>query len=100
MRLRTAIDVGLVIRERRRALGLDQATLARRVGASRLWVVQMEKGKARASLMLVLRAFEALGLVLRADDGEVRVPGPPLPGSDMDLAQVVEAHRRPPNVKR
>lgn len=100
MRLKTATDVGVAIRERRRALGLDQATLARKIGSSRLWVVQIEKGKSRAALMLVLRALDALGLVLRADDGVARPAQPPIPGAEVDLAQVIEAHRRPRNAKR
>lgn len=70
MRVRTPLDVGLTIRERRRALGLDQAELARRVGVSRQWVVAMEKGKARAELGLVLRTLSALGIELRADSGK------------------------------
>ena len=67
MRVRTPLDIGLTIRERRRALGLDQAELARRVGVSRQWIVAMEKGKPRAELGLVLRALSALGIALRAD---------------------------------
>ena len=67
MNLRTALDVGLVLRERRRALGLDQATLAKRIGASRQWVIEIERGKPRAEVGLVLAAFRALGLSLNAE---------------------------------
>ena len=62
MRVRTPQDIGLVIRERRQALGLDQATLAARIGVSRQWLVEIEKGKARAQLGLLLRALRELGL--------------------------------------
>jgi HTH-type transcriptional regulator/antitoxin HipB len=76
MNLRNAIDVGLVIRERRRALGLDQATLAQRIGVSRQWVVEIERGKPRAEVALVLTALRVLGLAVRAeprtDDSDVR----------------------------
>jgi HTH-type transcriptional regulator/antitoxin HipB len=65
--IRTATDIGLVLRERRRALGLDQATLAKRIGASRQWVVEIERGKPRAEIGLVLAAFRALGLSLIAE---------------------------------
>jgi transcriptional regulator with XRE-family HTH domain len=38
MRIRTPIDLGALIRERRKALGLDQKTLAENVGVSRKWM--------------------------------------------------------------
>lgn len=68
MNLRNSTDVGLLVRQRRRELGLDQATLAERVGVSRQWVVEIEAGKPRAEIGLVLRALRALGLTLRAKD--------------------------------
>jgi HTH-type transcriptional regulator / antitoxin HipB len=67
MRIRTPIDLGAVIRERRMKLGLDQKTLATQVGVSRQWIVDVEKGKPRAPLSLVLRTVEALGIHLVAD---------------------------------
>ena len=67
MRLRTPGDVGAIIRERRRTLGLDQAALARKVGVSRLWINQMEHGKPGASLNLVLRTLAAVGVELSTD---------------------------------
>jgi len=41
-------------------LGLDQKTLAAQVGVSRQWIVDVEKGKPRAPMSLVLRTVEAL----------------------------------------
>ncbi len=76
MRIRTPLDLGLVIRERRRELGLDQQTLAKRVGASRQWIIGVEKGKSRAELGLVLRALDALGLRVVLDDGAARPSEP------------------------
>lgn len=67
MNLRNPTDVGLLVRQRRRELGLDQAGLAERIGVSRQWVVEIEAGKARAEIGLVLRALRALGLTLRAE---------------------------------
>ncbi|HUZ68029.1 MAG TPA: helix-turn-helix domain-containing protein [Beijerinckiaceae bacterium] len=64
MLVRTAKDIGLVIREQRRKLNLDQEELARRVKVSRQWVVEVEKGKLRAEIGLVLRTLNALGLAL------------------------------------
>lgn len=65
--LRTPADIGALIRDRRRTLQLDQADLARMIGVSRLWVNQVERGKPGASLGLVLRALDALGVRLLAD---------------------------------
>ncbi len=62
--LHTPAAIGALIRDRRRALGLDQAELAARIGVSRLWVNQIERGKPGAGLGLVLRALAALGVVL------------------------------------
>jgi HTH-type transcriptional regulator / antitoxin HipB len=59
-KLRTPADIGALIKDRRRALGLDQAELAERIGVKRLWVNQVERGKPGASLGLVLRALAAV----------------------------------------
>ena len=64
MMVRTPRDLGLLIRERRRKLGIGQAELAKRVGVSRLWVIEFEKGKARAEVGLVMRTLLALDLHL------------------------------------
>ena len=44
MLVRTPVDLGAVIRDRRKQLKLDQATFAKRVGASRQWVIEIERG--------------------------------------------------------
>jgi HTH-type transcriptional regulator/antitoxin HipB len=62
--LQTPAAVGALIKDRRRALGLDQADLAARIGVSRLWVSQVERGKPGAGLGLVLRALAAVGVEL------------------------------------
>jgi HTH-type transcriptional regulator / antitoxin HipB len=66
--LRTPADVGALIKDRRRSLGLDQADLAERIGVARLWVNQVERGKPGASMGLVLRALSTLSLELFVDD--------------------------------
>jgi y4mF family transcriptional regulator len=52
MRIRTPIDLGALIRERRKALRLDQKTLAEKVGVSRQWIVDVEQGKPRLEIDL------------------------------------------------
>lgn len=100
MRIRTATDVGAVIRQRRRTLGLDQRALAEKVGVSRKWVIEVEKGKPRAALRLVLRTLEALGVVLRVGETAPAPSHPPLPGAPIDLDRVIQAHRRSSGAKR
>ena len=70
MKIRTPLDLGLAIRDRRRKLKLSQTELARKVGVGRQWIVAIEHGKSRAELGLALRTFSALDLQLRADPGD------------------------------
>jgi HTH-type transcriptional regulator/antitoxin HipB len=96
MRLRTARDIGLAIRERRRSLGLDQKTLAKRVGVSRQWIIEAEKGKRRAALELILRTLDALGLALRTEVSPAKLPSGTTPAAAVSLDSVIAAHRRRP----
>lgn len=63
MQVRTARDLGGVIKGRRQALGWTQAQLAQRVRVTRQWVIAVEQGKPTAEVAKVLRALTALGLV-------------------------------------
>ena len=74
MQIRTPLDLGLAIRDKRRKLGLTQTELARRAGVGRQWVVAIEHGKSRAELGLVLRTLSALDLPLIIDPGDRRPP--------------------------
>ena len=94
MRVRNVIDIGLVIRERRRSLGLDQQTLAQRVGVSRQWIVAVEKGKPRAEVALVLRTLRALGLDLSVSTEEERQRPTSDPGIPfIDINAVIDKAR-------
>lgn len=66
MLIRTSADLGAIIRDTRKRLKLDQSSLAKRIGVSRQWVIEVERGHARAELGLVLRALGALGIHLDA----------------------------------
>lgn len=70
MHLRTPIDLGCAIRDGRRRLKLGQADLAKQVGVSRKWIVDIEKGKPGAAIGLILRTFDALGLRLAIETGQ------------------------------
>ncbi len=92
MRFRTPEDLGILLRERRMALGLSQAALAERVGVSRQWIVDLEQGKPRLEIGLVLRTAEALGQILEI--GEDRPSDDPrvVP---TDLAAVIRRAKEP-----
>jgi len=84
MRIRTPIDLGAVIRDRRMKLGLDQKSLATKVGVSRQWIVDVEKGKPRAPISLVLRTVEALGIHLAVNEPGKTKQQQGLPPVDID----------------
>jgi HTH-type transcriptional regulator / antitoxin HipB len=75
MLIRTPADLGAVIRDRRKQLKLDQATLAKRIGVSRPWVIEIEHGHPRAELALVLRAFDVLGIRLDGSASDAKPHG-------------------------
>ncbi len=68
--VKTPNDLGQIIRARRKALGWDQARLAKQIGVSRQWIIDIEKGKPRAEFGLLLRTIYALGLSLHLDQGK------------------------------
>lgn len=58
----TPQDIGQTIRTRRKQLGWDQAKLADQVGVSRQWIINIEQGKPRAEIGLILRTLHVLDL--------------------------------------
>jgi HTH-type transcriptional regulator / antitoxin HipB len=93
MRIRTPLDLGLVIRQQRRGLGLSQTILAGRVGVSRQWIVAIEHGKARAEMGLVLRTLAALDLRLAVDGAGAATKRPESGTAPIDIDAVVDAAR-------
>jgi HTH-type transcriptional regulator/antitoxin HipB len=94
MQIRTPKDLGAAIRSRRKALGLDQATLAEKAGVSRQWIIDIEQGKSRAALGLALQTCQVLGI-------ELSIDGPPPKGKpagisvpSVDLSAVIARTRR------
>lgn len=73
----TPTDLGALVREAREGRGWTQTALGARIGASRFWVAEFERGKAGVELGLALRAAAAVGLTLR-----VARPGIGAPTSD------------------
>ena len=85
MRVRTPLELGLLIRDRRRQLKLSQSGLASKAGVGRQWLVAVEHGKARAELGLVLRTLAALDL-------SIAIETAPQTGA-ADIDAVVDAAR-------
>jgi HTH-type transcriptional regulator/antitoxin HipB len=93
VRIRSPADLGAVIRARRRQLGLEQSALAEKVGVSRKWIIDIEKGKPRAAIGLLLRTLNALGIVLDAQNEPAQKPKQT--GAGVDLNALIEAARKP-----
>jgi len=93
MFIRTPADLGAVIRDRRKQLGLDQSTFAKRIGVSRQWVIGVERGHARAAMGLVLRAIDDLGIRLDASIEQISRRGSTVSVVDIN-AIVAKAKKR------
>lgn len=84
MLVRTAKDIGTLIRAARKARGWTQARLAGELGSTQKWVSQIEHGRPGADLDRVLRALSLLGVILDA-----RLPAPPHYRSGRDAHSLV-----------
>jgi HTH-type transcriptional regulator / antitoxin HipB len=93
MFVRTPADLGAFIRDRRKQLGLDQSTFAKRIGVSRQWLIEVERGHARAAMGLVLRAIDALGVRLDASMDQTGRRGSTVSAIDIN-AIVAKAKKR------
>jgi HTH-type transcriptional regulator / antitoxin HipB len=62
--MRTAEELGALVRDHRRAAGLTQQELAERAHVTRQWVARLEKGHQRAELDPLLRTLAQLDLEL------------------------------------
>jgi len=90
MLIRTPADLGAVIRDHRKRLGLGQAELAEKIGVSRQWVVGIERGHSRAELGLVLRTLDTLGMRLEMREKDATPKSPSSP----DIDAIVAAARK------
>jgi HTH-type transcriptional regulator / antitoxin HipB len=95
MFIRTPADLGAVIRDKRKQLGLDQSTFAKRIGVSRQWVIGVERGHARAAMGLVLRAIDALGIRLDASMEPISRHGSTASAVDINAIVDKAKKRRP-----
>jgi HTH-type transcriptional regulator/antitoxin HipB len=94
MYVRTPFDLGSAIREQRRRLSISQQKLADAVGVSRQWLVEVERGKPRVELGLVLKTLAALGLRVALDDGETAGRGDQAVAPPPDIDAIVARARK------
>ncbi|MCX8570836.1 MULTISPECIES: helix-turn-helix transcriptional regulator [Hyphomicrobiales] len=64
MKIRTARDIGILIKEARTRQGLSQAALARMINTTQTWISWVENGKPSAEIGNVLLALTTLGVEL------------------------------------
>jgi len=65
------MDIGVLIRDARRAAGVSQADLARRSGTSQPAIARLEAGRGSPSIATVDRILRALGCTLELAAREV-----------------------------
>lgn len=75
MRIRTARDIGILIKEARNRRGLSQAALAKLMNTTQTWVSWIENGKPSAEIGSVLLALTTLGVAMNFEP-------PSVPSSD------------------
>ena len=94
MKIRTPSDLGALIRDRRTKMGLDQISLARKAHTSRKWLVEVEQGKPRAAVGLILRTLQVLGIALEVSEPQKTPPVSPKPVPSVDINQHLRRFRR------
>jgi len=100
MRIRTVTDLGAFIRERRTRLGMDQISLAKKAGTSRKWLVEVEQGKPRAEIGLILRTLKSLEISIALEADSSVVTPPPGKAKAPDINSVLDSLKRPPLKKQ
>src|ERR1700732_1709483 len=99
MLLRTPRDLGSAIRDRRRRLNLDQDDLAKQIGVSRKWIIDVEKGKPGVEIGRILLTRDPLGVQLPLDTGEITSGAdlalPAVPVADIDKVLERARDKRP-----
>lgn len=94
MRIETPRQLGALLRDGRKRAGMTQAELAQRVQVSPSWLQAVERGWPGASTGRLLRALQAVGVVLEVNlrwRGEV-VP----PVVTVDVDQIIAKARKSP----
>jgi HTH-type transcriptional regulator / antitoxin HipB len=89
--IRSTGDLAAAVRGRRRDRGWSQLDLAAKAGVSRKWISELEAGKSRVELGLVIKVLEQLGLTIDVIETAARAPRTK---NAVDLDDVIARHRR------
>lgn len=87
MKIRTARDIGILIKEARTRRGLSQAALAKMINTTQTWVSWIENGKPSAEIGNVLLALTTLGVEL-----DFQIPSAPTSAADHHQHNADEWH--------
>jgi HTH-type transcriptional regulator/antitoxin HipB len=96
MKIRTATDLGAFIRERRIKLGMDQSDLAEKAGTSRKWIIEVEQGKPRAEIGLVLRTLKTLGVSFDIAVDRTEKVSPASESGNVDINNILNSLKKRP----
>ena len=94
MRIRTATDLGAIIRERRTKLGWDQVYLAKKAGTSRKWLVEVERGKPGAEIGLILRTLKSLEISIDVEADSPAETPPQSKAKARDINSVLDSLKK------
>lgn len=94
MTIRTAADLGAFIRERRLKLGMDQSDLAEKAGTSRKWIVEVEQGKPRAEIGLILRTLKTLGVSMDIAVDRAKKVSPASESRNVDINNILNSLKK------
>jgi len=99
MYVKTAGDIGRLIREGRTRAGMSQTELASRFGTTQSWISEVENGKETAEIGKVLKVLSFLGMDLDLSDRrDRRLTERPTPPDDRfpDVDEIVrDTSKRP-----
>ena len=93
--LRSAEQLGMTIRLKRKEKGLSQNRLAELLGVERKWVLRLEAGNPKAELGLVLKTFNALSLRASLSDEDRPLSREDRQASSSRLDEVFRRLQRP-----
>lgn len=74
---------------------LRQRDLAEKVGVSRQWLIEVERGKPGAEIGLIFRTLAALNITLRASEERVPSAKKSSAGEAVDIDAIIAKARRP-----
>jgi HTH-type transcriptional regulator/antitoxin HipB len=95
MEIRRPAELGAYIMSIRRAKGMSQNELAGRLGVSRVWIGQVERGKVSPRLDLVLRTLNELQITLSVsteNDARFSQQQPSIPPGLIDIDAIADTN--------